>query len=948
MRPALKYNVSKKLSQLMKVIQIFETQVEERKFQKQQINSQYLEMFQQLYDEYEAISKEATESTSKIETDVKNKCKAVYEGKFISLKDDFRKTIENSQNSVQTREKEINEKLQQIQEEINNLLTSNKALTIGFESKINDIKKQLENDAKKEQEIYKKEKEAHDKEAAAKLQKLKENGEKQIKDIKEQHEKDKQELINASKNTKNLSSNKVLSNINDLKHKLEVLKQDIQKLRDTLKELQQNKNATTDENKTKTKLLAREIVSIKNKGEKDVNEKNEMKKKLESERQKETDNLIITKKENKTKHEKEIKDLEQNIKKQIEMMKQEYSQKNDEFRSKFDNLDRDIQSIIEQREKELADVRKKHAQYVEKSSETQNQLHKSILAMKDANHNEIEKFKAHIQKLETDHENLMADTKVNHLSDIEKEEKDFEAKKKELQRKYEVLIAGSNSETAKQQKQLHDILNAIDENRVKYKQEIEDFEKETENMKNKTNTNNSKELEQLKATNRQLYDKNEESDNATIEQAKSKYETAYNNEKKKLEDKYKTTMDSILKEELSNTVLSDIDADMLNKFKSLQSKHDSYVDLEVKNDEFKYLDNEIEDLRKKQQQNSTEYENTLNKNRKEFLSKIEAEKQRHLNALEKDPENDPRDDEIKSMEEQLQKKKEENKQNIEEMNAKIAAEEERHRQEILVQQKSLEQFNDTSEIDALREHIDSLRKEMEEANKQFNENEKNNEEKHKKEQEYARQCHISTLGSMQQEHDEFKKMIQSQKIEKMKEKELARQTYNENLEKADKELKDKEVEEVDQHVKDMDVLTKKFADLKAELVKNGEAFNQKFKETEKINKTAIDEIDKRKSAEFDKAKNDWNALLEFYNEKITVLTKRRNKARQMMEKRPARQQEIDEAERLQGKLQLITQNLQTAMKELTEYRVILVSKEKEYQKRFGKSPKIGVLPITHK
>ena len=930
----------------MKVIQIFETQTEERKFQKQQINSQYEQMFQQLYDDYEEVSKEASASKGKIENDVKNKCKAVYEGKYISLKDDFRNTISNSQNSVQTREKEINEKLQQIQEEINNLLTSNKALTIGFDSKVNDIKKQLENNIKKEQEVYKTEKEAHDKEAEAKLNKLKENAEQQLKDIQQQHEKDKEELINSSKGNQSLSSNKILSNTKDLQHKVEILKQDIQKLKETIKDLQQSKNVTTDDNKRKTRLLAQEIIAIKNKGEKDIKEKSDMKNKLESERQKETDDLIIKKKENKAKHEKELKDLEQSVKGEIERMKQEYEQKSSEFRSKFDNLDRDIQSIIEQREKELAEVRKKHAQYVEKASETQNQLHKSILAMKDANHNEIEKFKEHIHKMETDHENLMADTKVNHLSDIEKEEKNFEAKKKELQMKYEVLIAGSNSETAKQQKQLHEILSAIDENRVKYKQEIENFEKETENKKSKTSSNNAKELEELKASNKQIYEKNEEADNNTINQAKSKYQTAYENEKKKLEDKYKATMESILKEELSNTVLSDIDTEMLKKFKELQNKHDSYVDLEVKNDEFKYLDNEIEELRKKQEQNAKEYENTLNRTRNEFLKKIEDEKNRHLNALEKDPENDPRDDEIRSMEEQLNKKKEENQQAIDDINAKIAAEEERHKQEILVQQKALEQFNDTSDIDSLKEHIDALRKEMEEASNQFSQNENDDEEKHKNDLEELRRNHLSLLQSMQQEQEEFKKMNQSQKSEKMKEKELAKQTYDENLQKKDKEFRDQEVQEVNNHVKEMDILTKKFTDLKAELVKNGETFNQKFKETEKINKTAIDEIDKRKSAEFDKAKNDWNALLEFYNEKISVLTKRRNKARQMMEKRPARQQEIDEAERLQGKLQLITQNLQTAMKELTEYRVILVSKEKEYQKRFGKSPKIGVL--THK
>ena len=331
-----------------------------------------------------------------------------------------------------------------------------------------------------------------------------------------------------------------------------------------------------------------------------------------------------------------------------------------------------------------------------------------------------------------------------------------------------------------------------------------------------------------------------------------------------------------------------------------------------------------------------------------MMDKIEAEKKRHESTIEKEPETDPRDAEIQSMEQQLEKKREENKEIANNLNAKIAAEEERHKQELMLQQKTLEQFNDTSEIDALKEHIDQLRKEMNQASEQFSQNENDDENKHKKDLESAKNHHLSLIEALKQEHEDFKSLNQSQKNEKIKEKEHAKQTYEENLQKKEKEFKEQEIEEVNRHVQEMDMMKKKFSDLKAELVKNGEVFNQKFKETEKINKSAIDEIDKRKSAEFDKAKNDWNALLEFYNEKISVLTKRRNKARQMMEKRPARQQEIDEAERLQGKLQVITQNLQISMKELTEYRVILVSKEKEYQKRFGKSPKIGVLPVTHK
>ena len=102
---------------------------------------------------------------------------------------------------------------------------------------------------------------------------------------------------------------------------------DIQKLKETIKDLQQSKNVTTDDNKRKTRLLAQEIIAIKNKGEKDIKEKSDMKNKLESERQKETDDLIIKKKENKAKHEKELKDLEQSVKGEIERMKQVLEQR---------------------------------------------------------------------------------------------------------------------------------------------------------------------------------------------------------------------------------------------------------------------------------------------------------------------------------------------------------------------------------------------------------------------------------------------------------------------------------------------------------------------------------------------------------------------------------------------------------------------------------------------
>jgi hypothetical protein len=86
----------------------------------------------------------------------------------------------------------------------------------------------------------------------------------------------------------------------------------------------------------------------------------------------------------------------------------------------------------------------------------------------------------------------------------------------------------------------------------------------------------------------------------------------------------------------------------------------------------------------------------------------------------------------------------------------------------------------------------------------------------------------------------------------------------------------------------------------------------------------------------------------FYDEKIAVLTRKRDKTQRQYQMQPPRQTEIDIIEQLEGILHTKIIQLQNAVNDYQEYRKLRVDQEKSVSHRFGHPPKVGVFGPTMK
>ena len=93
----------------------------------------------------------------------------------------------------------------------------------------------------------------------------------------------------------------------------------------------------------------------------------------------------------------------------------------------------------------------------------------------------------------------------------------------------------------------------------------------------------------------------------------------------------------------------------------------------------------------------------------------------------------------------------------------------------------------------------------------------------------------------------------------------------------------------------------------------------------------------------EKQKVEAKAVEDFMNEKIEILAKRRDEAKTKYEQRPPRDCEMEQITALEIRADTLMIMLKNAAKDLAQYRKLLVLREQEYNRYFGKEPHVAVL-----
>jgi hypothetical protein len=146
----------------------------------------------------------------------------------------------------------------------------------------------------------------------------------------------------------------------------------------------------------------------------------------------------------------------------------------------------------------------------------------------------------------------------------------------------------------------------------------------------------------------------------------------------------------------------------------------------------------------------------------------------------------------------------------------------------------------------------------------------------------------------------------------------------------------------------MSGIAKEFEMLREQLLRTGTSFLKKMKDNRSQGQSSLDEYARVCQCDAEKRAREWSEMVKFFDEKIMVLTRRKNDAMLAFQQRPARQSEIEIIEQFEGLLHTKTIQLQNALRDLQEYRSLRQRQESDASHRFGKPPKVGVLPLSVK
>jgi hypothetical protein len=133
-----------------------------------------------------------------------------------------------------------------------------------------------------------------------------------------------------------------------------------------------------------------------------------------------------------------------------------------------------------------------------------------------------------------------------------------------------------------------------------------------------------------------------------------------------------------------------------------------------------------------------------------------------------------------------------------------------------------------------------------------------------------------------------------------------------------------------------------------ELNKSQAPFQKKMKNYRSQYQSSIDEATRSYRCEAEKWAQEWIEIKNFLEEKIAVLTRRRDDMIEAFRQRPPRQSELDIIGPLDELLQAKTAQLQNALVEMQEYRELRQRQEDDTAHRFGKSRIVGIFPMVPK
>ena len=940
---ALKFNVNKKLSQLMKVIQFFNAQLSEIEFQKNYLFSTYEPEMNSKLDDY---SKKATESQDLIKeaNDLMSKqLDKQYQTKIETLKSDLAAYVNAAVDNISKFEVKMGDDCSQILAEIDEINESIEKRKEEYEKSIDKFAAELDKSIAQEKDKFKQELDELNAKSNEKLKELQENNKKQLDEINAEHQKGVEGIMKPGVASKGKRQAEIEKKCDNIKNKIAALNKEIREMKANVSDLTEHNSMKLKQVREQSRGLQAEIANSEenrkkilamNEEERKLKE-NEYKSKIEAQ----TNILEL----NKEKHKEDLFDWRNKQKTESDKMKIKYSDESQRIRDQFDNLDDSLQKLIDEQNKEIEKLKKKHEDYRKQAELRIKEKNKEAELMIKDNEVETKKLQDELNGVNTDHGKAKQERGIKREKLINAENERFIVEQQKL---FGLKKESENSEESSKNRssQLAALLEEISKMRMKFDKEISDYEAETDQLVNSKIAENDTSINAHRVADKAEYDSTVNQYNKKLKELNEKQDAEYEELKARLEKEFESTLQELRNNGLDRKELTEFVQKYTEIFNVEKKKLDGFEDIQA--EDFSALDNEIRtrklELDEAREKIETERANIA----VEWTQKFTEEDRRHGAIMGGDGKGDEREQLRIKVVKELEEERQSRLNDEADINKKISDETAAHKEKMEAVKKKLDELIDRTHQDALEKTAKDLQDELDDLNRKMNQSEQMKVEEHKKNIHDVNENFENAKKELDKNEEEILGKIKRDRQEMENDLATANEREESALENA-KDLAQKQLQLEDRNFqREKDRLLKDIEESKKLAAEGDHGSDKVLLSNRSRHESEEIVLIKENEAEIQKINKDWSAMNDFYEERITVLQERVDKARNRMATLSPRPQEVAMIEKLTGDLSLITYRLKNAAIELKNDHELVLTQEKVYNQKFGKSPKIGILPTA--
>ena len=936
-----RFNTCKKVAQLQRVIGVFSTQIEERHFQKAKLKEIVDEKFAEMEKDYREKIENDIKSQIPNSDDLQNKYNAQFTEKIEKMKNDFTQ----KSNDIQSKADQILQNLDELMNELSQIsgpiLEQTQNLIKTHSERFDATKALLAQKVGDLKKVYKEEVKRLTEESENKENQFVIESRQKFDKMRSDHAVEMDNLRNEKPMPK--LGPKEIQQLQKQRERLNAVKDAIKPLYDDAKFLLGSHRMFITQMKNKFK----ETMKIGENQHKIVDEKElerlrkevaEQTERFKAELDEITKQFESLKAELTYKYER----VKAEVTEQLRLTQEEFMKQKQLKGELAGQNSAELKALKEQNKKELNDLKEQFSKEEQELTDKNKEKTKERDALKKSNKSQKLKIKKELKALQNANSQELQD-KTNQLNQIIQEimEKN-KNEEKELQDQIASLKKGGQSQEDEQNTELQKYKQLLNDTKKSRAEEVLNYQKETDDMINRLRTSIDNECNDLENNlNREFQSKQEES-NKEIGRLEAKAKAEEDQLRNQQQELYNKEMDEIRQKFATNNEDDESIIQLKNEFNENQNIFQSIKTPNPTNNDFINLNATIDNL----QQNIEKMKSDNDKERESILllyqKLTEEENNRHQDTF-----NSNSGRGRVQVKQSLRNK----------INDTISQreEEEKRLRDILAElehQFSLEMEQNAKEKEAIEsgELIDKLKSQIDICEKEdvtLTENALND----KNQQIEEMNLRIEQLKEAQ----ETLKTTKSKNIDLENESFISKKKDLENEfeeTKANGASYEKQyIEKLGKNVENKHTSNEKEFNDTEQAIENLKIKIQKDKSTNEmfINDNLKKCADSLKKVEADndqeiyKLNCNKKGLLDFYEEKIAVLESELEKLAKHFDITAPRECDLEAISSLEKKLSVTSSYLKTLLQEFMQMKSLIVSREREYNQRFGCVPKIGTV-----